>query len=273
MGTNSPSDRGGFTLVELIVYAGIFAVSAVFLVNILMTVTRTQVRQSSTNEVNQQLSFVASTIQKLVRDSSLIDFDAGAATSTLILRMSSSSLDKTFVFASGTVLYLEQGSSTVGVMPAVPLTNDRVVVDNFSVTKYGSGGGLAVVQVDLTLSYNTTKPQAKVARSWRSAVTRVNAATFDSSLLPSAAGNYNVGASGQTWNQGFFSGDVTISGTGKLGVGTSPSSLATTKIKMTGDLGYTTSTYGLILMAPNSTCYRVTVNNAGTLVINSTTCP
>ncbi|MFA6365530.1 MAG: type II secretion system protein, partial [Candidatus Paceibacterota bacterium] len=51
-------EESGFTLIEILIYAVIFSVSAVFLVNILTSITQTQVRQTSINEVNQQVSFV-----------------------------------------------------------------------------------------------------------------------------------------------------------------------------------------------------------------------
>ncbi len=84
------NSRSGFTLVEVLIYTIIFAVSAVFLVGILMAITRVQSRQSSVNEVNAQITFVDKTIQRLVREASLVDMDAGESTTTLTLRMASS---------------------------------------------------------------------------------------------------------------------------------------------------------------------------------------
>lgn len=263
----------GFTLIELLIYGAIFSVAAVFLVNILTAVTRTQLRQTSVNEVNQQLTFVAGTVQRLVRESAVVENAAGVSSTTLVLRMPSSTLDKTFVYASGTAIYLEQGSSTLGAASASLLTNDKVTVTGFSVKKFENPGGLSVVQFDIALSYNSSSTMSQVTRTWSGAVARISAATFDSSLLPSTSGDLDVGGASFNWNNAYFSGNVSIGTDGRVGVGTSPSALSTTKIKSTGDVGFSTSTYGLILMAPNSTCYRVTVNNAGTLVTTATTCP
>lgn len=262
--------RRGFTLIELLVYMAIFGVTAVFLVGILTSVTRTQVRQASGNEVNQQLSFVASTIQRLVRGASVIENEAGVASTTLVLRMASSTLDPTkiYVDASSTAVYLQEGTST-----AVRLTDDKVTIGNFSVMKSEPSGGLAVVRVDLTLDYVTAAEQAKASRTWKGAVARISAATFDSSILPNASGNLDLGSASLLWASGYFSGNVTISGTGKLGIGGSPSTLSTTKILSRGDVGFTTSTAGLILVAPNAACYRLTITNAGAISTSSVTCP
>ncbi|MBI2278999.1 MAG: prepilin-type N-terminal cleavage/methylation domain-containing protein [Candidatus Brennerbacteria bacterium] len=263
--------RGGFTLIELIVYMAIFAVSAVFLVSILTSVTRTQVRQASGNEVNQQLSFVASTIQRLVRSASVIENDAGVASTTLLLRMASSTADPTkiYVDASSTAIYLAEATST-----PMRLTDDKVTVGNFSVTKQEPSGGLAVVQIDLTLEYQTTATRAKTSRTWRGAVARISAATFDSGIVPNASGNLDIGSASLLWRDAYFSGDVTVGASGQLGVGGNPSALSTTKIFATGgDIGFATSTYGIILKSPNSTCYRLGVSNAGAITTSSVTCP
>ncbi|MFH1193179.1 MAG: type II secretion system protein [Candidatus Jorgensenbacteria bacterium] len=265
--------QSGFTLIELLIYGAIFSVAAVFLVNILTAVTQTQLRQTSVNEVNQQLTFVAGTVQRLVRESSAVENDAGVSSTTLVLRMPSSTLDRTFVYASGTAVYLEQGSSTIGAAAASLLTNDKVTVTEFSVKRFENPGGLSVVQFDIALSYNSSSTKSKVTRTWSGAVARISAATFDSSLLPATGGTLDVGGASYNWNNAYFSGDVTIGTDGQVGVGVAASALSTTKIKSTGDVGFSTSTYGLILMSPNSTCYRVTVNNAGTLTTTATTCP
>jgi len=252
--------RGGFTLVEILIYTAIFAVSAVFLLNILTSTTRIQIRQSSQNEVNQQITFVASTIQKLVRDSSMIQNEAGVSSSTLMLRMPSSSLDPTkiFVDASSTAVYVQQGTGL-----AIALTNDKVSVGNFSVTKFESSGGLAVVQVDLALDYKTTNPQAKFTRTWRSAISRISAANFDYSIVPNANNSYDFGNSSNNWRDAYFGGSI--------GLGTSPVSGA--KIKSTGDFGFTTSSVGIILMSPSSTCYRLGISNIGNIATSSVACP
>lgn len=254
------SGRAGFTLVEVLIYAAVFAVSAVFLVQILTTVTRTQLKQTSANEVNAEVSFVAETIQRLVRESALVENDAGVATSTLRLRTTASSTDPTLVYvdASSTAIYLQQGSQS-----AVPLTDDKVTVGNFSITKFENVGASAVVQVDLTLNYNTSAEQSKASQTWRGAITRVSAATFDSSILPSSDGSLNLGGSSSRWQDGYFA--------GSLGLGTSP--VAGAKIKSTGNVGFTTSTVGLVLVSPNGTCFQLGISNVGIYTTSTVTCP
>ncbi len=252
--------REGFTLVEVLIYAAIFSVSAVFLVSILTTVTQTQLKQASNNEVGQQVSFVAETIQRLVRQSSAIENTAGVASTTLVLRMGSSTLDKTIIYvdASSTGIYIQQGTSS-----AVLLTNDKVTVGNFSVTKIENPGGPAVAQIDLTLSSANPGQQTATSQSWRSAVTRVSAASFDSSVWPSGAGQ-NLGLSANPWQNGYFLGFLTV------GTTTQHSSLGISG----GDAVTTDAGKGLVVRTPDgTTCYRMYVSNGGVVTSTSIACP
>lgn len=200
--------KHGFTLVEVLIYVAIFTVSAIFLVGILTVVTRTQVRQASLNEVTSQLSFVTQTITRLVRESSIVENERGVASSTLVLRMASSSLDSVKVYAdiSTGVLYIESipdGSSSGSVSA---LTSSRVRVSDFSATKYENPGGYAVVDISLTLESQGSNPQGNVARTWHGAVARVSAATFDSDVVPYSGFN-NLGQSGSLTWQRLYLGD------------------------------------------------------------------
>ncbi|MFA5870582.1 MAG: type II secretion system protein [Candidatus Paceibacterota bacterium] len=267
---NFKDNKSGFTLIELLIYAAIFSVSAVFLVNILTSITQTQIRQASANEVSQQVSFVSNTIQRLVREASIIENDSGVASSTIRIRTSASSTDPTLIYWDETAntVQLRQGAND-----PVQLTNEKVIVSSFSMTKYENPGGNAIVQVDLSLSANTTVERAKVTKFWRGAITRISAATFDSDLLPNTSNVLNLGGAGSTWKDGFFNGAVNI--IGKLGVSTQPSDISgmASGIKVNGDVSFMASANGVILKSPGGTCFRVTVTNAGALSTASSTCP
>ena len=256
----SRTSEEGFTLVEVLIYTVIFAVSAVFLVSILTAITRVQSRQSSVNEVNAQISFVDKTIQRLVREASLVEMTAGEATTTLKLRMASSTLDPTLVYtdASNTAVYIQEGSST-----AQALTDSNVSVNNFLVTKYENPGGGAIVQVDLTLQYNATNPQKQAVRTLRTAVTKISAATFDSAILPNSSNSYDLGNSSYNWKDAYFSGNI--------GIGSSPVSGA--RIKSNGDIGFASSSAGIIFVAPGGSCFHLKLNNSGNIATSSIACP
>lgn len=253
----------GFSLIEVLIYISIFSVAAVFLVAILMAVVKIQTRQSSANEINQQLTFVANTIRTLVQESSNVETTAGTATTTLTLRMASSSRDSTLVFSSGTALYLTEGTSS-----PVMLTDSNIRVDNFKVTKYENPGALALVQVDMSFTYNASSTATPITRSLRTGIARISAATFDSALLPNTNNQYDLGNTSYNWKDAYFAGSI--------GIGTTPPSTGA-KLKTTGSIAFTTSsaagTVGLILMSDNGSCFRVGINNSGAFTTSSVSCP
>ena len=262
----------GFTLIEMLIYTAIFSVVSIFLLNILTTVTRSQLRQASSGEVNQQISFVASTIQRLVRSASLIENPDGIPTSTLSLRMSKSSQDRTLVYVdpSSTAIYMQEIPDGSQSGTPIALTSDKVNVGEFSVTKFENPGGTAMVQVDLTLNYVTSNPQAQVARAWQSGGARISAATFDSALLPNANNVSDIGASLLRWKNLYLSGSASLQGA--LGVGVDAPS-APTMIKTTGNIGFSSSGSGLVLVAPNGSCFKLGISNAGVVTTSSIACP
>lgn len=255
----------GFALVELLIYVGIFAVSAVFLVSILTVVTQVQLQQTSVHEVNQQLAFVKDTVQHYVQTSSLVDMSAGVATSTLSLRMASSSVDQTLIYSSSSVIYLKQIASG-GATTITPLTDSNVTADSFSVTKYENPDGFAVVQVDLTLSYNTSNPRANATRSLKTAVSRISAAQFDSNVYPNANNSFDLGTATNNWRNGYFSGDV--------GVGLSSFGAAYKFVVSGGDMATYDAGKGIVEKTPDGTaCYRIGITNAGAVTSTAVTCP
>src|SRR5512140_846673 len=79
--------RKAFTLVELVIFTAIFTVTIIAFISVLISITRTQVRQTSVAEVNQQSQFILQAVQYYVERSSLIETPANVATTSVKLRM------------------------------------------------------------------------------------------------------------------------------------------------------------------------------------------
>ncbi|MEE8131938.1 MAG: prepilin-type N-terminal cleavage/methylation domain-containing protein, partial [Candidatus Paceibacterota bacterium] len=77
---NKQSQKG-FSLVELLMYIAIVGAAAALMTGVLTNVLKVQTRESTSNEVSNQLNFVIQTIQRLVRESSLIDIETATTTS------------------------------------------------------------------------------------------------------------------------------------------------------------------------------------------------
>ncbi|MDP3052656.1 MAG: prepilin-type N-terminal cleavage/methylation domain-containing protein [bacterium] len=191
----STSNQGGYTLIELLIYTVIFAISVGVFSGVLVTFTRVQTQTSADAELTQQLAFVQSTIQRLVRESANIQNPAGVASSTLVLRMASSSLDPTIISSDANGIYLQQGTGEV-----IPITNNQVKVAQFQATKYENPDAHAIVQVNLALTYNSQNPYQQITRALKIAIGRVSAATFDDSLVPNTDNSFSIGiASTNRW--------------------------------------------------------------------------
>jgi len=151
--------NSGFTLIELLIYLAIFAIAAGLLSGILAVFVRVQSQEAAGAELTQQLSFVQSTVQRLVREAVNIENPAGTASNSLILRMTSPALDPTVISSDSDAIYLRQGTGAVN-----PLTSDRVRVSQFEVVKYENPGAHAVVQLDFSLTYNSQRVYQQITR-------------------------------------------------------------------------------------------------------------
>ncbi|OHB22547.1 MAG: hypothetical protein A2939_05470 [Parcubacteria group bacterium RIFCSPLOWO2_01_FULL_48_18] len=200
----------GFSFVELLLYVSLFVIGSIFLVGILYSSLRIQGRESAAVEVTDQSNFIMQTIQRLVRNASLIE----DASSSLILRMEETAKDPTRIFVNSNIIYVKEGSGA-----DVALTDSKTTVDQLTFTKFSNPPAKDTVQINLTLSYNTTDPTRAFTKTLRSAISKVSAVTFDSDLLPNASGKH-VGASGQKWQDGYFAGNTSIDGT--ISVGSAP---------------------------------------------------
>ncbi|MDP3947158.1 MAG: tail fiber domain-containing protein [bacterium] len=252
----------GFTLIELIIYIGIFSIAAGLFTGVLTTLTKVQVRESATIEVSGQAQFIIQTIQRLISDASLIELTKDAATSTLKLRMSVTANDPTCIQLSNGYAYLMQGDSGGGSCYATStaqaklLTTSKVVVNTLTFTKFENPPAGDTVKVDLTVSYNSTNPQESIiSRTLQTAIAKISAATFDNNIIPSADTSYDVGVSANRWRNGLFSTSLIVGYTsmsngvaafnGNVGIGTAQPVYA---LDVSGGLraGNATSTFGLM---------------------------
>ena len=187
--------NSGFTIMELLLFASIFAITSIAFITVLVSITRVQVRQSGSAEVTSQSQFVLQTIGRYVAQSSAIEIPADVETTTLKLRMASSTSDPTYVYLSGSSLYLKLTDSGTPTL----LTSDKVSISDVRFVRRTNPGGKDSASVQFTVSLNTENVQQKFSQAISLGVARVNAATFDSNLVPSVDNSYKIGASSQIW--------------------------------------------------------------------------
>lgn len=197
---------------EVLIYTAIIGITTSAFTSIVLVVTRIHNQQNSAIEVNSQLNFVLSTVQRLVRESSYIDIATGTPVSALRLRARDSLRDPTLISISNGKISLQEGASS-----PVYLTSDAVVANNLSFLKISSYPGHDNVQIDIALSYNTQNLQQQFSKALTSVVARASAATFDSDIVPGSDNAYNVGLAGSRWQNLNLSGALTTGGEAKIG--------------------------------------------------------
>lgn len=221
--------RAGFTLIELLIYVAIFSVLAVVFSTVLLTYSRVNLEQVARNEIASQFNFVLQTIQRMISESGTavvrsdidvgndwdeVDSSLGAPQIYLILKnrnegdLPADANSPVVIYAGGDSVKIRKGRGA-GQTEAT-ITTNRVRVDNLSFKKLVNYPGREIIEIDLTLSYNSGNPLQQVTRRLISGIGKAEAAIFDTSLLPGASGSVDVGQSTQRWRDGYFSNNLTI---------------------------------------------------------------
>lgn len=192
-----------FTLIEILIYTGIFAIISSLLVGMLVIFSRIDATQNATAEVANQANFVLSQIRRLTAASSAFEVRDVAGQTELWLYLKNYTTNPSKISLSGGAMTLSEAGG-----PATPLTTSRVVVDSLVFEKFANPPGPDVVSVNMVISYNAGSPAESHSRNFRTAIARVSAATFDSDIVPNSDNSLDVGVSGQRFKNAVFSGGI-----------------------------------------------------------------
>lgn len=223
-------NRGGFTLIELIIFSAIFSLISIIFVAMLVSITGVQLRQTASSEVNRQSQFVLQTIQRYIENASLIETETTSTPiHSLLLRMPTGSADTSSLVSIywetstiSSAIYLKSGTST-----PEAITSPKVIVDDLTFRKFSRPNAHDSVSFSMALSYHASSTGKRFFQRLSTTASRVSAATFDTSLLPQAnigGLTLGLGAAGSMWtsiNDAIFfeSGKVTFPAA-NVGVGT-----------------------------------------------------
>ena len=161
--------RKGFSLIEVLVYTALIGIVGTLLNGILISLLRIQNKQVAATEVNQQFNFILLNVQRFVRKSDSINMVNNTPGSTLTLQMTDAAKNPTLIYKTGNTVYLKEGASS-----EVPLTTDDINVDSLEFTKISSATNYDLVQLTVSLSYNTQNPQRVFSKTIASAVAHPN---------------------------------------------------------------------------------------------------
>lgn len=258
--------RGGFTLVELLIFITIFSVVIIAFITIFLSILRVYSRQAASAEVDRQSQFLLQNFQLKIERASIVDIPGDLPTSTLKLRLPTAANDPTYVYLQNGIVYLRETDNATATPEA--LTTSKVNVTSLAFTKRGNNSGHDSVQLSFSMEYVSVNPVSSFAQSLSTSIARVSAATFDSDLIASTSATYNLGIGNANWKS--INGTIYFQGANVgIGVATPNSVLQVSG----GDIYIDTSPKGLIMKDTNGVCWRVRVTTAGAYSSASTTCP
>ncbi len=207
----SRTARGAFSLLEMLIFVAIFSVAIVVFISILVSFTRIQTRQSSQAEVNQQAQVLIQSLQYYVEHASVIDMTIDSVTSTLKLRMASSTDPTTVTLTNGTV-YLSQGGGATQA-----LTSNKVLVTALNFTNRKNPSGHNAIAVSFSIKYNATSTVQGYSQTIQTSFTRTAGGTFDSNISSAANNTYKIGANRNDWKS--INGTLYFNNSTSVGIG------------------------------------------------------
>lgn len=137
----------GISLVETIVYVGIFSLFVIGLAQFTATLSTTRLHTQGVLEVNDQGSQAIKLITQTLRNASSVNSpNVGSSASTLNLTLDSVP-GNTIFYENGGVLYINEGPGS-----PIELTNNKVVVSNLTFSNLSRAGTPNIIKISFTLT-------------------------------------------------------------------------------------------------------------------------
>ena len=232
----------GFTLVELLIYASLFAFISVALTSIFITFLKTDIQETASVEVSSQANFILQRLQNYISNAGflVVRDDDGSGTPAddetdaelakphnyLIIKDRAESTNNDVDLNSPIVIYRDTTDNNLKVKQGKPsgqatittLNTDKVLINKLTFTKVRNPGGRDVVLIDLGMEYRNPAIAQKVIRNYTLGVGKAFAAVFDTTLTPSTTDALNLGTTNYRWQSLFLERDLDVrTGPIKLG--------------------------------------------------------
>lgn len=151
------SSEVGFTLVELLLYMGIFAILLIVMMQLFTAILSTHAESQATSGITQEGNFILSRLAYDIRRADSVDYPTTYGTAFPKLTVTTSGVSDTYQYDNTKkTLSVTTGGTTY------PLTSYGAVVkqaSDVSFTLLGNGAGYKpTVQIILTLTSTTTRP-------------------------------------------------------------------------------------------------------------------
>jgi type II secretory pathway pseudopilin PulG len=136
--------KKGFSLIETLIYLGIFSVFLVISANLFFTSLTTQQESSAISSVNQDGRFILLKIMYDINRSTLISIPQNPGDATSILQLTVDDQEKTY-YLENSYIYLNDQNGIH------QLNSTNTLADNLNFTKIGGLSGSQTIQVSYKL--------------------------------------------------------------------------------------------------------------------------
>jgi type II secretory pathway pseudopilin PulG len=172
--STKPSNQAGFTLVEVILYVGIFSLIIGGIVGLATLSTAERVKNQNRADLDYQGQALMAMITKTIRQATSVTSPSpGDSDSTLTLSMFDPRIDPTNFDTQSQSGYnaaeIRQGNPEVSSL----LTNSRITVSNLKFSNMSVGGtaNSIMVQFDLTYRNQLARPEFDYTETFRGGAT------------------------------------------------------------------------------------------------------
>lgn len=160
--------KGGFSLLELLIYTAVISISAIVIVNAFLTLNRGMGQATAQSKVNSSLRFAIAKISSDVRAASTISTPSCSPSctgSTLVMTIGADTI--TYDLSSGQIR--RQVNS---VTPIPTLTGTEVIVNSLNFTRLQNTNTvlnktITSIETVINMSYNTSKPDYQYSATER----------------------------------------------------------------------------------------------------------
>ena len=149
----------GFTMVEHLIYMGIFSLLLVVLLQVFTSILDVHLEAQATSVITQDGNFILSRIAYDVRNAKRIESPVLGSSSTTSMRITGSSTDYTYLLSSGNLLLTNNTTHT-----SDPLNGDNVTVSSVSFTHLGNNlsGDQNTIRITIVLESKIIRSGGKI---------------------------------------------------------------------------------------------------------------
>jgi len=155
-----PAPQAGFTIVELLIYMGVFSILLVALSGVFTSIAEVQLESKSTSDVDQDGRYILAKLTHDMHNASAIVAPVALGTASTSLQITLNSINYTYSLSNGK-LQVTDGTDTYD------LNSVGTTVSGVTFTRIGSGTNNDTIQVDYVVTSTTQRPNGAETRSYQ----------------------------------------------------------------------------------------------------------